>query len=384
MKIKSLLLAGAVGALAFTTTAKADLEVVIAGATAFRAASHAAISSYLGASVRVVHTGTSLSGASAATFSGTHAGIAGTITIRTAWNGSVEGVKAAAEGLPVDTIPTSQLPVSGTATGGTATEEKTATMGFSDSFKESTGIAVGEDFSGADVNDIQVGVIPFLWVANEGAPFTNITDSQIKTILTNGFVKAQLFTGAFGGINARNVYAVGRNRDSGTRIAALANGGVGLSSSIKQYRAVDNGSSWATISALNYAGDDQKTNGETSGGTVSNFLRATSASVSVNGGSAVAIHLVGYVGVSDANSAIANGAVGLSYNGVPFSNDAVKNGSYTFWSYEHFFHNNTLTDDEQTFVDAFVLAIPANIGSAGIKLDEMNAFRAGDGELISI
>jgi len=332
-----------------------------------------------------VYTGTSFTGASAATFSGTHSGIAGTITIRTAWNGSVEGVRAANAGLPVQTIPTSQLPVSGFVQSGSATEGKTATMGFSDAFKESAGIAIGEDFSNADINDIVVGVIPFLWVANESANgvIANITDSQIKTLYGNGFVKAQLFTGAFGGNNNRNVYAVGRNRDSGTRIAALANSGVGISSSIKQYRGFSS-DAFVTTGTLTYAGNNQATNGESSGGTVANFLKGTTASTIVDGAPAAFVYLVGYLGESDANAAVTGGAVALTYNGVAFSNDNVKNGKYTFWSYEHFFHNNTLTEDEQTFVTDFTNAIPANIGTAGIRYDQMNASRTGDGELVGI
>ncbi len=47
--------------------------------------------------------------------------------------------------------------------------------------------------------------------------------------------------------------------------------------------------------------------------------------------------------MTDAATATANGGKALTYNGVPFSVDAVENGQYTFWTYEHAYRLASVT-----------------------------------------
>jgi ABC-type phosphate transport system substrate-binding protein len=47
-------------------------------------------------------------------------------------------------------------------------------------------------------------------------------------------------------------------------------------------------------------------------------------------------YLIGYSGISDANSFI-SGLTKLTYNGVESSTNNIANGSYTYWTYEHLY-----------------------------------------------
>ena len=50
------------------------------------------------------------------------------------------------------------------------------------------------------------------------------------------------------------------------------------------------------------------------------------------------VYFVGYNGVADTSTLVANGGKALSYNGVAYSPAAVKNGQYTLWSYAHIYY----------------------------------------------
>jgi hypothetical protein len=47
--------------------------------------------------------------------------------------------------------------------------------------------------------------------------------------------------------------------------------------------------------------------------------------------------LISYMGYADYLSATAGGGFALSYNGVPFSMQAIENGQYKLWDYEHIY-----------------------------------------------
>jgi hypothetical protein len=52
--------------------------------------------------------------------------------------------------------------------------------------------------------------------------------------------------------------------------------------------------------------------------------------------------LIGYLGLSDAASAISKGCHALTYNGVPYSAAAVESGQYAAWGYEHMYYQHQL------------------------------------------
>jgi hypothetical protein len=92
-------------------------------------------------------------------------------------------------------------------------------------------------------------------------------------------------------------------------------------------------------------------------------------------------YYVSYMGLSDATSAITGGAKELTYNGVLYSLDNVKNGLYTFWCYEHLMYKNTLAGVKKTVADT--LATQIETVDAPIKLNEMRVGRQADGGLVT-
>ena len=92
-------------------------------------------------------------------------------------------------------------------------------------------------------------------------------------------------------------------------------------------------------------------------------------------------YYVSYMGTSDAASAIGGGAKALTYNGVSYSLDNVKNGLYTFWGYEHLMYKSTLTGVQKTVADT--LANQIDTVDAPIKRSDMRVSRLADGGLVT-
>jgi hypothetical protein len=63
--------------------------------------------------------------------------------------------------------------------------------------------------------------------------------------------------------------------------------------------------------------------GYSSGGDLAAAMKASSPFIYVT-----------YLGLSDSATAEGGGAVELTYNGIPYSDAAIQNGQYTFWTYE--------------------------------------------------
>ena len=118
-------------------------------------------------------------------------------------------------------------------------------VAMSDNFQGST--LFNRTFLGVTYNtmtDTPIGVVTFKWVASNGFPGTNITDTQAQQLWGAGFAPLALFTGnATGNGTVRNgdqlkvVYATGRDPDSGTRLSAFADAGIGALATVVQYKA---------------------------------------------------------------------------------------------------------------------------------------------------
>jgi hypothetical protein len=219
-----------------------------------------------------------------------------------------------------------------------------------------------------------VGVVPFQWFlgAYSTAPSyvpTNISQQQAASLFTNGSLPQASFTGANNGgtDETTTFYLVGRNEDSGTRIGALAESQFGVTAAPTQYILGNDSSSfsgsWTVTTTtgpvsgsgvapfpantvLNYepqiSWSPAGHSGYNSGGNVQAALNIVSTGtngIPANGDPfTAAAYFIGYLGLTDGNSAItggANTAYALSYNGVAYSNKAVANGSYSFWTFEH-------------------------------------------------
>jgi len=236
-----------------------------------------------------------------------------------------------------------------------------------------------------------LGIVPFQWCIGNlsGATFaapTNITQQTANYIIKNGAAPLSMFnttsTGTLSG--ADFVYLVGRNEDSGTRIAAFAEPQLSFSVNPQQYLLTFSGGNktgdipaptdfsfigastgtgafvtgfdaWPQGATLNTEPFIHWTNagfghgGYAGGGDVSSVLSTpVNQSFPDPNGAALAgentgkAFFIGYLGIADSgsfgNATKIIGGAALAYNGVTPSLAGINNGSYSFWSYEHMYY----------------------------------------------
>jgi hypothetical protein len=425
MKLKSLLIGAS--ALGFAASAQAQTQTTvinITGATAFRSAAHAAImasfnqSGALGTTWNYAHNNTTGNGGSAgrAIYRGTFPGISGTTVIRTSWTGSVEGVRALTKPTLVPetylTNSDTNFPVSasGEKPGASATETSTV---HAFAFADMAQAAAPTAYRSPKLNGGPIGVIAFLPVINKDADasITNITINQFRRLVSHGTIPASMLTG-----NASSngtIYNVQRNDGSGTRVIHLAEIGHGQANLTKGYVfgnftlastpllapqtgnlsvfGVSSGSNRVAFSNDYRSTSVEGNGGYVSGGSIADLMRMTSG---FNG------NIISWLGTSDAvralnisNGNITGGRV-LSYNGERLDgvaagalNAADKNkialGKYSGWSFEQLFYVGTLSGARKTVYDKLVSVIPANLGTAGCSMAEMQVIRPTDGGVIA-
>lgn len=405
MKFKISLLAG-LAALGFASSASAQTVINITGATAFRAAAHNAILSILsdGGATQVKYCWIGSAGTNG--FLNSNKIIAeGTIggqqyIIRTNQNGSTQGIASVAT---QTTPPSAYLSASLTAADRVVGGVNLA----SDAGKTEAGVIGRFAFSDVDqaisnnptpvLPGAPVGVVPFVFIAGVGAPagLTNMTDQLHDAQWSTGQLPLSMYTG--NPADTRLVLNTGRNNGSGTRATILAETQYGPFTSVVQWGGPNSAANVAgsegtgTVNWLQNLGN----NGYSSNSWVRQVLARTTTNVTVgtdgsgNGGTAGQnIVMVSYLTLSDA-AAITTitggagvGARALTYNGVPYSEANVKNGSYTLWGYQQFYASADITAAEQIFFDAFTAAIPPTLDPllTGIPIPDMNVTRnGGDG-----
>jgi hypothetical protein len=390
MKNKIALLAG-LAAVAFSTPAFADVTIRITGSTAMRSQVHSTLTTGLGFNTDA-WTANSASSASSASF---HIYSKGTspdkTTIKTSWSGSVAGIQAVAQNLT--TLKWLPDGTTGTALNATTTpqvEAVPADIAFSDVWQNAS------VFNTPTLSDTIVGVVQFRWVTNEGSPITNITPQQARVLYSSGELPLSFFTGNTTDV-ATKVYAFGRDPDSGTRVTAFAEPGLGTNPTVVQYKPTVSSGAMTEIypyPATTLFGIPLVTgnSGESSGSTLASFMGATSASVPVRASTgfttgqvpAAQIYAIAPLGTSDAATAVTAGAINIAYNGVnpavgaPLAN-AIKNGSYHFWSYLHCMHNGLNdTEGKLSFYNTLTSTL-ITTDAGGIKLSEMAVQRFSDG-----
>lgn len=275
MKIKTLVLGTFL--VGFAASASAQTEITITGATAFRQATMQAIyDAYVsmgaaGSSFNVAHDFpgnttnqiSQLIASNKAIFSGSFPGITGTTVIRTAFNGSTEGLNAIAGNSNPTFLTTEALSSGNFSTGTNSAGIKAAItsptqalrpkFSFSDVYQSTSPVTT--DNTGAPITlnpsgSSAVGIVTFAMIANDGAPanLTNVTAQQARALWTNGAQPLSLFTGNTS--DTKRVYATGRNDGSGTRSAYLSEWGFGVANLVKQYTASSGGVSANTPSGV--------------------------------------------------------------------------------------------------------------------------------------
>ncbi len=388
MKLKTTLLTLAAVAVASSAFA-ANYTVRLTGSTAFRSAVHTAIRNSMTDEKYLFSEKTAADGVGKAKYA-TFVGTIGSdvFTIYCSWEGSSEGVQAAAAGFSRNFIPTNHasfpstantgVAVTGESTSTLATEVANATAGFSDVYASSATNDAGNilGYDDAQVTDEIVGVTPFAFIVNESTPgtVTNISGEQFRYLASGGTAAASGF-GATG--DSTPVHLIGRTPASGTRISVLACTGYGIANAVIQYTVTTDAGEVNATAPVNVGNS-----GYSSGGDLAKKLKAASSG----------FYMLGYVGTGDASTALTAGGKLIKFDGVGIDNGSnaidttfanVKNGSYGYWSYQHFMMPTSPSADEQAFRDAVIPNLTAaNIGTAGIDKTTMDATgvgRTGDG-----
>ncbi len=393
----------AAGALALACAGYASAETLyITGSTAYRSQTITAILTLLGASSPGAAGATLPAGggyiwensngsttdvhkANAAVFKGTYNG--SPLTVKCSWSGSAAGIQTVANStttsfkvrfLPTDTETNAYtVPTNGTGTnlsggnpildprkGTNANVAATADVAMSDCYQFSTpfiGSFLGETYQDLSSNEDVVGVVTFQWVRSKTTPTSvaNMTPQLARALFSLGSLPLSFWTG--NAADTALVYATGRDADSGTRVTAFAESGVGVNSSVQQYdtSAATEPALYAqqTINGVVFAPGQ---GGEASGGTLGDASHM---------GKSTTKYYVSYMSIGDANTLSTNcgtsgvtnsdGTTGqaMTYNGAVYSATAVKEGKYAFWGYEHLFTRPGLAAPKSTFAADLVTTI---------------------------
>jgi len=402
--MKSILKYSAIAlALALAHQASA-VDIVLTGSTAFRGSTHDAIKAIMTGAETVVHSAAALKDSNQATFKGTIPGITGTVYVYCSWSGSASGVLAVANGTTVPVYSQSFIDAKTAGTTTVSAGSTDATMvpkiAGSDVFKASiTGSGAG--FTALGPVNSKVAVIPFRFLRNRGsnALLTNVTAQQYRAIWNNNQQPLAMFTGNSADIEP--VIPVGRDNGSGTRITVMAETKYGIGNNVLQWKVTTTGTAGtdavATRAQIWGVGDgvgstSAGNGGYDSGSKIATVLAATSDSLDLfdsdnttDLGVDSDVTILGYLGLSDAATAITNGATALPYEGYNYTAAGVQEGQYTLWGYFHFIHP-TLTTDETTFKTALIgttgLGNSSILGTNGIALGTMIASRTSDGAIV--
>ena len=386
-------------------TANATQTIYINGSTAFRAAANTAIQAVLGAT----HTPTATSNSDitkanvinwiGVPFNST------TINVKVCFYGSLSGTQSvsenyawpfAADGATTANLSTTFVPpvtpnVNPNST--VYTDFQVPTIAFSDTYQSST------PFHTSSLTDDVVGIVPFQWVASYGCPTGLSLNTQlVNAIFTNGSTPLSTVAGASTS-STKTLFATGRDPDSGTRLTALAEAGIGVGTSLAQYQMLTkNGSNqvltqdfWqaATINGIDYSAGNT---GYASGGTLAGIMQLD-LYTNFNG------YYVTYLGRSDAKTALGTGGAGpavlVAWNGLNYFTSAttwndslIINGQYTFFGLEHVL-THTLTGQAPTFKSQLLStlvgtrAAHGDVSAVGISLFDMLVTRTADGGYIT-
>ncbi len=384
MKLKTAMLLGAL-ALATSQSYAATRVFNITGATAFRASANQAIIAILGGegTTQYAFTGTSgINGTNRVIFKGTMSAFPGdTVIVRASWSGSTQGILDLADANSIqfldDQANDAALSTTGTNLGASGQpapvfENAVARWSFSDVDK------LLSQRPNASLAGGPVGVVPFMFLAGEGAPagITNMTDQIHNALWKTGQLPASFFTGNTA--DTKTILATGRNNGSGTRATILAETQYGAFTNVVQFNAAFQGTRTdpyptGRLTALSEFGNG----GNSSNSGVRELLTRRADDLTFSGQPVDAV-FVSYLTISDALAAITEGAREMTYNGVSFSADNVKNGAYTLWGYQQFYQGTSPTAEENTFDSAFRTAIPSTLdGVSAIPIPDLNVERTG-------
>ncbi|SPE62339.1 exported hypothetical protein [Verrucomicrobia bacterium] len=303
------LLVASVAFLALTSNSRANVEVFFAGGNASQNVLYDRVTNIFGGGSTLTSVVVSSTNSTVRTYQGTIPGQSGlgTVTIDFSLVGAVQGLEDLSSQNNEGTALGSNLP---------------PTVAVSSTTPEAVGI------NSSPFTEEKTLVVPFVYVkpsaskAPNLAGITNLTQQQAYYLES---AAGTLPSGYFGGSSTSDVlYLVPRNTSSAVRTETDLN--IGFSGTI---------AAWTTNQASFSAfGPPYSTSpigapvpdpngGQSSGGSVRSVVAALT-------------NAIGTVAAQDISTLIP-----LSYNGVPFSIANVENGSYSIWSYEHWYYPQT-------------------------------------------
>jgi hypothetical protein len=229
------------------------------------------------------------------------------------------------------------------------------------------------------ITGIKVCVIPFELMKEVGsaADLSNVTDAQFRQAIAGG-AKQALFTGNSADTNY--VYITGRDNGSGTRVNTLGETAYGIFTPAYQVELDGSGNMLDPDGDGSYYTSDG-VSGYSSGGSVATQLGVNcSATVDMINAGHTGISVIGYLGISDGNTAAGLGATQVSFNGVLESPTTVIEGQYGIWGNEYCYHKNSPSSDASTVfgkLTANTGITAKSDGSTTIDLNVMHAHRNG-------
>jgi hypothetical protein len=367
MKLKSTFIALTTASALISSASAITIDIV--GSTAGRAAVIAQILALVN-ETSTATSGSALASSNQAIVHGTYGSVP--IIVRVTFTGSAAGVNQVANNATVQ-VPffretvglvgnTTNVPFSGANIVNSAAE-----IGFSDVFQSttqfSTPLLAVED---------EVSIIPFQFFRHSdgNTAVTNVTIQMARALYGfNGQVDLFTVTGNIAD-QGKVVYVTGRDELSGSRLTALSEINTSFTS-IVQYQ--------PTTSAANGTGSVTNLGVPSSAGFPSNSFVANVLNSTFGDGTPGNVStIVSYLGASDWPAQVPGNAVALTYNGVPYSIENIRNGRYTFWGYLHQFHNG-VTGSTLSFYNDLRDAMAANPGSGQLPITDLRVFRDGDG-----
>jgi hypothetical protein len=323
--------------------AKAQVNIYLTGAVAFRSQTYSIITTNLfGPNLVSQNPTNNGSSASVITWSGTIPSLFGgqTVNVYANYNGAVAGIQNLTLNTPASFLVT--------APGDTNRFSAVADLAFSSVFQKST------TYTTPVLNDEIFGVTPLFWLKSTNWPagFTNITSQQIKELASNGYLPAWYFTGNTN--DTQYVYFVTRDVTAGQRVITSKDSG--FSGSPAAY--ANNGTTWV-----------YDPTGQTSTANIINQLNKYGPSIS---------YLTGVDAINATNATI------LTYNGVsPFKDTTtlsstsnnfapVINGQYTLWGYEHILSRTTASGNVATFLSALSTNLVTSLNTYAYSIPKAN------------
>jgi hypothetical protein len=378
--MKKLLTMAILGGLFAASTLQAQVNIYVAGSTAFRGNAFRVIqSSFDGGNWTSVNPSGATTSTGVYTAKGKMTSLYGSqdVYVYCSFDGSVRGLNE----LKNNTSTTFT-----NATPGGAAVSAVPTITLSDVDQSSTLAA------GVPTTETHIAVLPFVYCRNYYCPttVTNITTRQLGSLWANGLLKLSMFTGNSTD-DSSSIYVTGRNKDSGTRVTAAADA---LYTGAHKYWGFNSGAptTWALMNenknGLIYGP------GWDTGGNEASCLISQNATVN-----SVGVGCIGYLGLNDAlavagsntggANAKANGGGNCSiiaYDGfLPMNNYTISTsgavtqvpavpdftpiikGQYSFWSYENLEMLSTHTaalDDTYHYYTNFVGAVDVDLQNA--------------------